>query len=64
VRKAIAAVNGIPDAEKSIISLPLFEDSAAGGDQSPHCDGGRPPDAYLSNELMTQSQFAALTGAG
>jgi ribose transport system substrate-binding protein len=40
VRKAIAAVNGIPDAEKSIISLPLFEDSAAGGDQSPHCDGG------------------------
>jgi ribose transport system substrate-binding protein len=63
VRKAIAAASGLPENEKSIISLPLFEDSAAGGAGSPHCDSGRPPDAYLSNDLLSTSALNALTGA-
>jgi ribose transport system substrate-binding protein len=63
VRKAVAAVNGIAESEKSIISLPLFEDSVAGGAQAPHCDAAQPPDAYLSNSLMPSSAFNALTGA-
>jgi ribose transport system substrate-binding protein len=63
VRKAIAAASGLPENEKSIISLPLFEDSAAGAGGSPHCDSGRPPDAYLSNDLLSTSALNALTGA-
>jgi ribose transport system substrate-binding protein len=63
VRKAVAAVNGIDETEKSIISLPLFEDSVAGGDQAPHCDAAQPPDAYLSNDLMSSDALNALTGA-
>jgi ribose transport system substrate-binding protein len=63
VRKAIAAASGLPENEKSIISLPLFEDSAAGGAGSPHCDSGRPPDAYLSNDLLSTGALNALTGA-
>jgi ribose transport system substrate-binding protein len=63
VRKAIAAASGLPENEKSIISLPLFEDSAAGGAGSPHCDSARPPDAYLSNDLLSTSALNALTGA-
>ncbi|HEY6759150.1 MAG TPA: substrate-binding domain-containing protein [Baekduia sp.] len=63
VRKAVAAVNGIDETEKSLISLPLFEDSVAGGDQAPHCDATKPPDAYLSNDLMSSDALNALTGA-
>ena len=62
-RKAIAAASGLPETEKSIISLPLFEDSAAGGAGTPHCDSARPPDAYLSNDLLSTSALNALTGA-
>ncbi|HMJ34253.1 MAG TPA: substrate-binding domain-containing protein [Baekduia sp.] len=63
VRKAVAAVNGIANDEKSIISLPLFEDSVAGGDLAPHCDSTRPPDAYMSNDLLSQETLNGLTGA-
>jgi ribose transport system substrate-binding protein len=63
VRKAVAAVNGIPNTEKSIISLPLFEDSVAGGNLAPHCDSTRPPDAYMSNDLLSQATLNGLTGA-
>jgi ribose transport system substrate-binding protein len=63
VRKAVAAVNGIANDEKSIISLPLFEDSAAGGDVAPHCDSTRAPDAYMSNDLLSQATLNGLTGA-
>jgi ribose transport system substrate-binding protein len=63
VRKAVAAVNGITNSEKSIISLPLFEDSVAGGSMTPHCDSSQPPGAYLSNTLMSTSAQNALTGA-
>jgi ribose transport system substrate-binding protein len=63
VRKAVAAVNGIANDEKSIISLPLFEDSAAGGALAPHCDSAQGPDAYLSNDLLSQATLNGLTGA-
>jgi ribose transport system substrate-binding protein len=63
VRKAVAAVNGIANDEKSIISLPLFEDSAAGGAVAPHCDSTRAPDAYMSNDLLSQATLNGLTGA-
>lgn len=63
VRKAIAAVNGITNSEKSIISLPLFENSVAGGSMTPHCDSSQPPGAYLSNTLLSTSTLNALTGA-
>jgi ribose transport system substrate-binding protein len=49
VRKAVAAANGLNDAEKSLIDLPLYEDSVAGGAQAPKCDKGKSPDTYLSN---------------
>jgi ribose transport system substrate-binding protein len=63
VRKVVAAVNGIAENEKSIVSLPLFEDSTAGGKMAPHCDETKPPDAYLSNDLMSNSEMNAITGA-
>jgi ribose transport system substrate-binding protein len=49
VRKAVAAVNGLPQTDKSIVALPLYEDSTAGADLAPKCDPNRPPDAFLSN---------------
>jgi ribose transport system substrate-binding protein len=49
VRKAVAAANGLQDDETSIIDLPLYEDSVAGGDQQPKCDTSKSPDTYLSN---------------
>jgi hypothetical protein len=49
VRKAVAAANGLNDAEKSLIDLPLYEDSVAGAAQAPKCDKSKSPDMYLSN---------------
>jgi ribose transport system substrate-binding protein len=49
VRKAVAAANGLKDGEKSIIDLPLYEDSVASGDQKPKCAKSKSPDTYLSN---------------
>jgi ribose transport system substrate-binding protein len=61
IRKAVAAANGLNDAEKSIISLPLYEDSVAGGGQTPKCDKSRSPDTYLSN-YEPEATFNALSG--
>jgi ribose transport system substrate-binding protein len=63
VRKAVAAADGKTDNEKSIVSLPLFEDSTASGAMAPHCDSRQPPGAYLSNMLLSTKALNALTGA-
>jgi ribose transport system substrate-binding protein len=60
VRKAVAAVNGIDYKEKSIIPLPLFEDST--GTNKPQCDPSKGPDALLSNNLPT-AELNKLSGA-
>jgi ribose transport system substrate-binding protein len=57
LRHGVAAAEGIADPEPTIIKLPLFEDSLAGGDLAPHCDPNLPPDAILSSQLSQ----AALT---
>ena len=45
----MAAANGLQDNERSSISLPLYENSAAGGSLTPHCVASDPPGTYLSN---------------
>jgi ribose transport system substrate-binding protein len=57
LREGVAAAEGIVDPEPTIIKLPLFEDSLAGGNLAPHCDPNLPPDAILSSQLS----HAALT---
>jgi ribose transport system substrate-binding protein len=57
LREGVAAAEGTADPEPTIIKLPLFEDSLAGGDLAPHCDPNLPPDAILSSQLS----HAALT---
>jgi len=57
LREGVAAAEGTVDPEPTIIKLPLFEDSLAGGDLAPHCDSNLPPDAILSSQLS----HAALT---
>jgi ribose transport system substrate-binding protein len=49
VRKAIAAVNGLPESDKSIVALPLYEDSTGAAGAAPKCQPNRPPDSFLSN---------------
>jgi ribose transport system substrate-binding protein len=61
VRKAVAAVNGLTDNEQSIISLPLYENSTAGGSMNPHCAASQPPGTYLSN-YQSDSVLNALSG--
>lgn len=51
LRRAVAALQGKPDPEPTNITLPLFEDSIAGGDMAPKCDESLPPDAILSSQL-------------
>ena len=54
LRKAVAAVQGIPNDEPSIIELPLVEDSfSSDAKLQPACDKGLPPDALLSSGLTT-----------
>jgi ribose transport system substrate-binding protein len=48
-RKAIAAVQGVPDSEPDSYKLPAFEDSLAG--QAPQCDSAQGPDVFLSNKI-------------
>lgn len=59
LRKGVAVIQGIDDPEPSIIKLPLFEDSIAGGDKAPRCEKALPPDAILSSQL-SQDQLKAL----
>jgi ribose transport system substrate-binding protein len=53
-RKAIAAVEGLPDTEPSIFKLPLFEDTLAG--KPPVCDPKQAPDAMLSAKLTAEER--------
>jgi ribose transport system substrate-binding protein len=61
VRKAVAAASGLSDNEKSIISLPLYENSEAGGSMNPHCAPSKSPGTYLSN-YQPDSVLNALSG--
>ena len=55
LRKAVGAVQGISDAEPSIITLPLVEDSASNDPKlAPKCDRALPPDAMLSTMLSNE----------
>lgn len=60
VRRAVAAVNGADDPAKSIVSLPLFEDSEGG--KEPICKASAAPDSFFSND-QPDSAFATLMGA-
>jgi ribose transport system substrate-binding protein len=60
LRKAVAAVQGMPNDEPSIIRLPLYEDSIAGGDAAPKCNADLPPDAILSSQLPPEKLAEAL----
>jgi ribose transport system substrate-binding protein len=51
LRKGVAHAQGVADPEPSILKLPLFEDSIAGGELAPKCDKALPPDAILSSTL-------------
>lgn len=53
-RKAIAAVQGLPENEPSIYKLPLFEDTLAG--KPPRCDPSQAPDAALSTGLTREER--------
>jgi len=52
VRQAVAAANGKTDPSLSIVSLPLYEDSAGG--QAPQCETSSPPDSFFSNKASDQ----------
>jgi ribose transport system substrate-binding protein len=54
-RKAIAAAEGLPNAEPNIINLPAFEDTLAG--KTYHCNPKASADFYPSNKL-TVAQIA------
>jgi ribose transport system substrate-binding protein len=49
VRKAVAAANGLPEPGKSIVELPLVEDST-NADLQPVCNPDDPPEAYHSSD--------------
>jgi ribose transport system substrate-binding protein len=61
-RKAIAAVQGIPNTEPNSYKLTLFEDTLAG--LAPKCDASQGDDVYLSNQLTPDemSQYGKVTG--
>ncbi|MEA2609195.1 MAG: ribose transport system substrate-binding protein [Chloroflexota bacterium] len=48
-RKAIAAVQGLPETEPDSYKLPIFEDSLGG--LAPQCDSAQGPDVFLSNKI-------------
>jgi ribose transport system substrate-binding protein len=56
-RKALAALNGLPDNEPENFDLPTFIDTANG--KLPTCDKNLPPDADLSSDLSPE-QLAAV----
>lgn len=61
LRKAVAAVQGIPNTEPSIIQLPLAEDSfSTEAALIPACDTSLPPDALLSSGLSIDELKALL----
>jgi ribose transport system substrate-binding protein len=60
VRKAVAAANELPESGKSIVDLPLFEDSVGG--REPVCEKSDPPGRYNSNFIMTEKEMNELMG--
>lgn len=48
-RKAISAVQGVPNTEPSKFQLPIFEDSLGG--LAPQCDPAQGPEVFLSNKI-------------
>lgn len=57
--KAVAAAEGVPNEEPSLLDIPLVEDSIAGGEQAPRCDPSLPPDFFSSSRLTTDEQLKA-----
>jgi ribose transport system substrate-binding protein len=55
LRHGVAVAEGLVDDEPTIIGLPLFEDSVAGGDLAPQCEPDLPPDAIMSSQLSTSA---------
>jgi ribose transport system substrate-binding protein len=51
-RKAISAVQGVPNTEPSSYPLAIFEDSLGG--LAPQCDAAQGPDVFLSNKISAQ----------
>jgi ribose transport system substrate-binding protein len=63
VRKAVAAVNGIPDNGKSIVELPFVEDST-NPDAQPVCDPNAPAETFHSNEQADEQIATLVDGQG
>ncbi len=57
VQDAVAAVNGTTTGTRSIVSLPLYENSEGG--REPQCRTSSPPDSFFSND-QTDAQLDAL----
>ncbi|ADB52356.1 substrate-binding domain-containing protein [Conexibacter woesei] len=57
--KAVAAAEGVPNEEPSLLDIPLVEDSVAGGEQAPRCDESLPPDFFWSSRLTKDEQLKA-----
>jgi ribose transport system substrate-binding protein len=60
LRKAVAAANELPEQGKSIVDLPLFENSVGG--REPVCEESDPPGRYNSNFIMTEKEMNELMG--
>jgi len=55
LRKAVAAVQGIPNDEPSVVELSLAEDTTSTDPKlQPRCDKSLPPDAILSSHLAPE----------
>ncbi|GII97083.1 substrate-binding domain-containing protein [Sinosporangium siamense] len=64
LRKGVAAANGKPNDEPSVIEVPFTEDSTAGSDLAPKCEPSLPPDATLSAQLPADKLAQLFTSGG
>jgi ribose transport system substrate-binding protein len=60
VRKAVAAVNGLEEPSKSIVELPIYEDSEGG--KGPECRPDAAPDSFFSNEASDEELDKIMQG--
>jgi ribose transport system substrate-binding protein len=60
VRKAVAAVNGLDEPSKSIVELPVYEDSEGG--KAPECRPDAAPDSFFSNEASDEELDKIMQG--
>lgn len=61
LRKGVAATQGINEPEPSILTQSLSEDSTSSDvAMQPKCDKSLPPDALLSNSMLTKDEMAKL----